>query len=348
MSNPTRSYTVEEMVSQFHKSGDKLIQAAAAVGCSASTMKRYLVEAGIDTSGKSVKQQPLPAITLPEFPDDDISVEEIRESMVKRFEKRSAHHKAKEWFRIKVNIDGPIGLTFWGDPHVDDDGCNWPLLNHHCELHAKNPALFSVNIGDTINNWSGRLARLFADQETSNKTARKLARWYLTDSGVRWLAWLMGNHDLWTDFPEYLRAHNVNRVPMEDWQARFRLTFPKGREVKIWASHDFKGNSMWNSLHSLQKAAHTKSEAHIYAAGHTHNWAIHQEESASRDFTYWLIRSRGYKFIDHFAENLGHMPQSEGASITCIIRPEARSESGLIQAFADMDAANDYLKFLRR
>ena len=105
---------------------------------------------------------------------------------------------------------------------------------------------------------------------------------------------------------------------------------------------------MWNSMHGAQRAAKMQSEAHIYAAGHTHNWAIHQEESASKDFTYWLIRSRGYKFIDDYADKLGHFPQREGASITCIIDPESRSEAGFIQAFADMDAAVDYLNWARR
>lgn len=267
--------------------------------------------------------------------------------MAKRFEKRLTHRKAKEWFPIKVNIDGPIGVTFWGDPHVDDNGCNWPLLNHHCDLHHNAEGLFSVNIGDWINNWVGGLLRLHANQDTSQATAKKLAEWFLRDSGVNWITILFGNHDTWSDFPDWLRAKAKTAVPMEDWQARFRLVFRNGREAKIWAAHNFQGNSMWNSLHGPQKAAHTKSEAHIYAAGHTHNWAIHQEESASRDFTYWLIRSRGYKFLDDYGEKLGHFPQDEGASVTCIINPESKSESGFIQAFADMDAATDYLKWAR-
>jgi hypothetical protein len=222
------------------------------------------------------------------------------------------------------------------------------MLNRHCDIHRANNALFSVNIGDHINNWADRLMKLYANQDTSSKTAQKLAEWFLHDSGIRWLTILFGNHDLWTAFPEVLRAQNTAKVPMEDWQARFRLVFSNGREAKIWASHDFSGNSMWNSLHGPQKAAHTKAEADIYACGHTHNWAIHQEESASRNFTYWLIRSRGYKFLDSYAEELGHFSQEEGASITCVIDPESTSMAGYIQAFADMEHATDYLKWARK
>ena len=74
---------------------------------------------------------------------------------------------------------------------------------------------------------------------------------------------------------------------------------------------------------------------------------MHQEESASKQFVYWLARARGYKYIDHFGELLGHAPQQEGATITAIINPEAKSMSGLMQCYADLDEAVDYLKFLR-
>lgn len=348
MGSKALHYTSEQMLEAYRKADNNLTEASRILGCGSSTMKRYLSRLGIDTS-MAAKREPSSKepISLPEFPDDDLPVGEIIDMMKRRFDKRQSHQKAKNWYSIKVNMKGPVGVTFWGDPHVDDDGCDWTMLDHHCELHKATEGLFSVNIGDSLNNWSDRLARLYADQETSAKTARKLAKWFLCDSGVRWITWLMGNHDLWTLLPEVLRAQNVAKVPMEDWQAKFKLVFPNGRECRIWASHDFSGNSMWNSLHGHQKAAHTKEAADIYAAGHTHNWAIHQEESGSRDFTYWLIRSRGYKFIDDYATKLGHWPQEEGASITCVIDPDSKSRSGFIQAFADMDAATEYLKWAR-
>lgn len=345
----TAKYSDSEIVTAVEAAGGSIRAAAKALNCSQSTVRLRLSNASVAYGNEArIAEKESAPVTLPEFPDDDIPIAEIRSLMARRFEKRQANHKSKEWFPVKVNIDGPIGVTFWGDPHVDDDGCNWTLLNRHCDIHRANKALFSVNIGDTVNGWMNRLVHLYANQETSEKTARKLAEWFLTDAGIRWLCVLWGNHDLWSLFPEVMRAGNVAKVPMEDWQARFRLVFPNKREARVWAAHDFPGNSMWNSLQGPQKAAHTKSEAHIYACGHKHNWAMHQEESASRDFTYWLIRARGYKFIDSFGEKLGHMSQDEGASITCIFDPASKSEAGFIQSFADMDAASDYLGYLRK
>ena len=287
------------------------------------------------------------APVLPEFPEDDIPVEEIIESMCKRYEKRSAHVAAKKWFPVQIKSDIPIGVGFVGDPHVDDDGCNWPLLKQHIEIFKNTDGLYGVNIGDTTNNWVGRLMKKFADQETSQSTARKLAKWFLHDSGIEWLVWLLGNHDVWNDGAAVLTGMNTKRIPMEDWEAKFRLVFPNNRECRIWASHNFSGNSIWNSLHGPQRTAHTKAEANIYVCGHLHNWALHHEESATRDFTYWLARARGYKFIDEYATKLGHGSQDEGATIVSVIDPKATSEAGFVTCFADMEEGADFLTWKR-
>lgn len=345
-------------------SDDELMEAVRAVE-SCATQEEAARQLGI---GRSTIQNrimrakergliPKPHVELPDFGDDDISIERIIDHQAERFRKRYAHKQKQAWFPVRVNIEGPIGITWFGDPHVDDDGCNWPLLKEHIAILNKTPALFAGNIGDTTNNWVGRLRTLFANQEMSQSTAYKLARWFLLDSGVKWLVWLLGNHDLWNDGAEVFRQMGAQLIGMENeqwpdtkistWQARMALQFPDGNEHRIWAAHSFPGNSIWNSLHGLQRAAHTKAPAHVYVAGHTHNWAIHQEESASRDFTYWLVRARGYKYIDTYGENLGHFPQKEGAAVTTIHNPKSTSQAGQVQAFADLEAAADYLTWLR-
>lgn len=306
-------------------------EAAKALGINESSIRRW------ESRDEKVE--------LPEFPDDDLPIEEIIEGMSKRYKKREAYQQSLKWFPIKMR-EAPIGLVFVGDPHLDDDGCSWPLLSKHIEV-MKRPNTYAVNIGDTTNNWMGRLLGQFANQETSQKTARKLARWFMRDSGIRWLAWLLGNHDAWNDGSAILREMNVYHVPMVDWQAQFKLIF-KDWECRIWAAHDFPGNSMWNTLHASQKAAHMKDWAHIYVSGHKHNWALHQEESASKEFVYWLARTRGYKFIDSHAERMGHQSQQFGASIMAVINPMAAGDVTRVQCFADLEQGADYLDYLRK
>ncbi len=305
---------------------------------------------GPKTREKIEREEALgPSIELPEFADDDISTREIINIMKRRYSKRFDAKQQRTWFPVKVNVKGPVGLAFMGDPHVDDDGCNWPLLDEHCRLLRENADYcFAVNIGDTENNWIGRLISKYADQETSKKTAHALTKWLLLESGVNWLCWLMGNHDMWGELTTIMREMNIKKVPMEDWDARFRLTFPNKQECRVFAAHNFEGHSMWNTLHGPMRAARTKSVAHLYVCGHHHNWALHQEELASREFTAWAVRTRGYKFIDHYAEVHGHMPQREGATILAVIDPDASCPSQFVQCFADLEHGIDYLKFKRR
>jgi hypothetical protein len=358
---PTQPISIEEATRRVRILEECIAEGFAPPGSSSPGGRHGAIEEAalrINKSHKSIRiamnavkwraEEKRASVEMPEFPDDDIPIEEIIAHQEKQFRKKFDHHRAKKWFPIKVRMDGPIGLSFFGDPHIDDDGCNWPLLRRDCEIHRKTPALFGVNIGDTTNNWVGRLMRLFANQNMGQSRARKLAKWLLPESGVTWLAWLIGNHDAWNEGDAILRAMGGHLVPMEDWQAQFKLVFPNGRECRIWAAHDFPGHSQWNSLHGPQKAAHTKDWAHVYACGHKHNWAAHQEESASKEFVYWLLRARGYKFFDSHSEHLGHASQQEGAAITAVINPDASNMAGLVQAFADMEAAADYLTFLRK
>jgi hypothetical protein len=71
------------------------------------------------------------------------------------------------------------------------------------------------------------------------------------------------------------------------------------------------------------------------------------EENAHREFVYWLVRSRGYKYIDEFAERLGHASQQHGATICAVIDPTAESEVRFVQCFADLAEAADYLSWKR-
>lgn len=144
-------------------------------------------------------------IEFPEFPDhDDVPIEKLIELATERFMKRQASYKAHTWFPIKVNAELPIGIMWFGDPHLDDNGCNWPLVRTCAELCQKTEGMYGGNVGDTTNNWQGRLVRLYANQDSSVKTARRYAEWFMLDSGIVWLIWILGNHDCVTDDTELL------------------------------------------------------------------------------------------------------------------------------------------------
>ena len=322
-------------------------EAARAVGITVETYKSQLRIAkarGLyDSSGSLVEED---QVIFPELPSSELPPEKLIEQACRRFEAHQTARDTRRWMEIKLKSNKPVGICFVGDPHLDNNGCNWPLLNRDVGILKNTPGMHAVNIGDLTDNWVGRLIRLYADQEMSKKQAWKMAKWFMRDAGISWLCHILGNHDAWHDGPYLIKAGAQPMVPVEDWQSRFQVVFPNDERVRIHVAHDFPGSSIWNKMHGAQKAAMLLEQADIYACGHKHEWAINESENANRNFVYHLIRARGYKFIDNYADQLGYASQKFGASITAIIDP---TQEGVrrIRCFPDLEEASEFLNYKR-
>lgn len=287
------------------------------------------------------------AICLPMFPPGQASAPAIIRKLAAEARTKKDRLTAEKWFPIRMRTPEPIGILWFGDPHLGTS-TNWDRLESDVALCASSPGLYGANIGDTTNNWTGRLTRLYADEDISRKTERKLAKWFLAEAGITWLAWIMGNHDEWEHGADILRLMDVhNRVPMLDWSARFEIQFPKAPSVRVHASHDFPGHSMWNITHGPARAPRFNgSDADLYVCGHRHDWGIQQFEIAERGKTPLAIRVRGYKTADPYARRHGFQEAEHGASILTIIDPNA-APAGRVTAFVDVQQGARVLKALR-
>lgn len=327
-----------DAVAQYGSIGD----AARALGKDHKTIRELVRRAG----AKSAPSVSRTEIEFPDLPSSELPANELIDQACRRFAAHEAARDARRWMEIKIKSNLPIGLAFVGDPHIDNNGCNWPLLREHIRILEDTPGMTAINIGDLTDNWVGRLVRLYADQEMSKKAAWKLAKYFLRDTKIKWLAHILGNHDAWNDGPYLIKAGAQPMVPVEDWQSRFQIVFPNGERVRIHAAHDFPGSSIWNKMHGPQKAAMMLEQADIYACGHKHEWACNEGENANRNFVYWLIRARGYKFIDSYADQLGYSSQRHGATITAVIDP-ANSGTKRIRCFPDLGEAAEFLTWKR-
>jgi hypothetical protein len=198
---------------------------------------------GINVPGSTY--QHTPNVVRDEFeftplPNDDVPIEELIEQRKRKFAHKREHEEASKLIPIRIKIAGPIGLLHFGDPHVDDDGCDIEAIERHTALVNATEGLFACNVGDTTNNWVGRLARLYGDQATSAAQAWRLAEWFV--NRCRWLYMIGGNHDLWSGSGDPLRwiAKHQNSL-YKSSEARIALRFPNGAEVRVNARHDHTG-----------------------------------------------------------------------------------------------------------
>lgn len=349
---------INRYVAAGHASLQSAVNAAAAeLGMSHISLRTSL--AGIKRAhgiepvaptrpGWSAKPAPAPGLTFPAFPSDEIPTEHILDHLARQYEQQNIAAKAKKWFTVGVNETLPIAINWFGDPHIGSPGCNIPLLRRDVQIVRDTPGMYGANVGDTTDNWGGRLLRLYAENDVSKKTERQLAKWFLQESGVPWAIWLHGNHDgMSPEFVVYMEAIGGKVVPMIEWRAQFKVAFPNGAEVRFDAAHDHKGHSLWNELHGQERAAYFEEDADIFVAGHRHNWAMKTKELIDGRIVN-LVRCRGYKFLDSFAHRWQFPQQQQGASMVTILDPITDSPTERVRVFADTRAAADYLTYLRR
>lgn len=288
--------------------------------------------------------------TVPELPSGELTIDELLASRRKVFQRKDEGAKARKLIPVKVNLDGPIGILHFGDPHIDDDGCDFPRLEADVALVNKTDGLFAGNVGDLHNNWIGRLARLYAQQSTTAKQAWMLVEWFV--QSVSWLYIVKGNHDLWSgagDPLDFIKRY-ADVGLMEAHGARMELTFPNDKRIRINARHDFSGHSMWNPNHGPVKAIKAGWRDHILTCGHRHETGFGPPlKDPSSGLISWPLRCAGYKKHDRYADELGLPDQTISPSILTIIDPRYEDDDPrLITPFLSADEGADYLKYLRK
>jgi hypothetical protein len=287
---------------------------------SARTIKRVIER---DAAGES-------DFVIDSLPSDLPSFDELLAERVKKYDAKAAHYEATRTFNVYCKIKGPIGIGFFGDWHVDDDGTDLDLLVKHAELFdGRNKGLYGAFIGDARNNWQGRLARLWADQSTSAAESRVLLTGIV--KMVNWLLFLKGNHDVWSGHDDLLdwllQGHAVVTRP---WRAIFHLKFPNGRVVRIYASHDFKGRSMWNNAYGPARKAQLHGDADIYICGHLHTSGYQHGYRPNGDMWH-AVRIDSYKRIDDYVEELDIEPTNGYACPVALVDPDADKSENFIR-----------------
>lgn len=321
-------------------------KAADSLGIGRSTFQNRVKKARAwqDSGGKV--QKPFTAALIPA---DDLSTPELIAHLKKRFERKRAHEETKKLLDVKVAIDGPIGITHFGDPHVDDDGTDIGLIERHISVVNKTEGMFGANLGDLQNNWIGRLARLWAEQGTSAKQAWQLTEWLV--KSVHWLYLVGGNHDAWSGAGDPLKWLTAQAgITFEYSGVRLNLRFPNGKLVRINARHDFSGHSMWNPAHGPMKAVQGGWRDHILTCGHKHTSFVGGPlKDPATGILSWAIRCAGYKIFDRYADEKGLPDQNAFPACVTIIDPRFDDDdTRLITVIPDVFEGAEFLKWKRR
>jgi len=272
-----------------------------------------------------------PPFWVDELPDGDLSAEELVDRGVKRWERKQAAHNARKLININLSkkFDGVFGVAIVGDPHLDDDGCNWKAITEDNKAMIDS-SMVAINIGDLTNNWIGRLMAKYADQETTRQQAIKLIEWYLGNSGVYWAGVVGGNHDFWGHEHGNVLDFIMRTKPgvFENHGFRLNMICPNGRTVKL-------------------KAARFGSDD-IYAAGHKHVSGYQIVKDHETGKISHAVRVAGYKELDEYSLQKGFRNHKIWESMCFIIDPSQDESLRFIKPVFNLQEASEEILWKRK
>lgn len=282
-----------------------------------------------------------------EFPlSPDIDPKDLWEERKRKYSLKNGYEKSRKAININIKIDGPIGILFFGDPHLDDDGTDLEHLERDAKLVQSTEGLFGVNGGDNTNNWVGRLARLYGDQSTSAKEAIILAEHFI--KMVDWLYMIGGNHDDWSGPGDPIRwIMRQTGTLYESREVRAILNFPNGSQVSINSKHDFPGNSQWNPAHGVMKEAQIGLRDDIIISFHKHSSGYGLIKNPINGNLCHAIQVASYKKYDRYARERAFKDQHISPSVLCVIDPYSKDPTSRIIVFKNAEAGAKYLTLIR-
>jgi hypothetical protein len=286
-----------------------------------------------------------PAVEFPGIPSPHPSYEELKHRAKTDFMRLRDNREASRLINVKVKIDGPYGIMPLGDPHIDNPGTDWPDLDRCVNIIKTTEGMFGTNIGDSTDNWVGRLTRLYAESNMSRSRALVMLEGFLAE--IRWLFVDRGNHDVWSGADDLVGWFSRGLGVHYKWEgSRVQLTSPNGASIIINSRHDFPGRSQFHPTHGPLKAATMDGYGDdIYTAGHIHHGGYMLRVGPTGKKSH-ILRLSSFKVYDGHKDQHGWLDGHLPAAVF-IVDP-SQPENRRVKFFDVPEDGADYLKYLRK
>lgn len=292
---------------------------------------------------------------MPEADLRDPNTPTASEYQSARLRKIAAYQNKKrkgDWRKpVLTNIPArPFRLKVFGDPHLDDDGCNFELFERHwLEMNATS-GVYGVCVGDWFNNWLRALGHLWKDTTTPPSDAWLCLEHLMEERGDALIAACSGNHDDWTQGPA---------DPVDLLMKKYGVIYRKGAvrvalgfnglpPMFLAIRHKWKGHSMYSAAHGILRSGIFGWRDHVMIGGH-----IHQDEprllSFPDGFRAHVCQVSAFKEFDDFADTHGFMGPKISPVWDLVIDPrKADTDPDKVKVFWNSDDAAGFLAYLRQ
>jgi hypothetical protein len=231
------------------------------------------------------------------------------------------------------------------DQHAGSTGTDYARIDQDVQTIVSAPGMYAVQVGDITDNFIiGKLKAIRFGAEFSIGQEWVLAKRVLKMIAPKLLVSISGNHDLWTyalTGIDYLEEVHKQLNP-DILYAKFDLPFilsVGGNEFRVRVRHSWKGSSVYNDTHGIERAAKFDQgrEFDVGVGAHTHASGLYRQfNNGGR--TGHAILCGSYKRFDGFADRHGFSKSNESAAVAMVF-----SEGGA-WGTNDLEIAADYMR----
>ena len=253
-------------------------------------------------------------------------------------------------YLVSMGPQRPFLLTILGDPHLDNPGTDLALWERWAAALDRTQDSYGVCIGDWLDNWLRVLGWLYGESTTTQEEAWSLFEGYAQQMAPHLLGSVGGNHDAWEGgdalIEKTFREHGVRHRPHG---LRLALMF-EGREEPIFVGlrHKFRGQSQWNPVHAISKAAQLGYRDHVLAAGHIHQSGDARVVCPDTGRITFCAQIGAFKLLDSYADREGFINRHHSPAVSLLIDPRRDDDDPeLVHPYYCPEAAASALRAIR-
>lgn len=248
-----------------------------------------------------------------------------------------------DWRKANVinRITSPVFiLGMFGDPHLDNPGCDLDLFEEELERLDPSQNVYGICIGDVFDNWVRALAH--AGQQSTDP----YAAWIVYEDMMArhpFLALILGNHDLWNTgtASALVEACRGWGVICRRSGGRFIFNTGAGEPISVAARHIWQGNSIYSEAHPLKRAAMTGiTDDDVLVGGHFHKGEVREHVRPHDGRVSKLVMLDTFKVYDDYANDRGFLSAKRHPVVwlVCDTR-EPKTSQRRVLTFYDFDDA---------
>lgn len=279
----------------------------------------------------------------------DFAIDEdaIYRRMVEAYAQAAALDDKRNHQRI-LFPKGPVGIAEVADLHFGSEGVDYQRVFDEGKMIAETPALYLGFNGDAVDNFI--LAKM---QSARFESVVKIPdEWVLFKRYLRLVApklvfAVSGNHDHWFHFLtgiDYFKDVLERFAPCAIYDAfdtRFSLQVGQA-QFPCRARHKWRGNSIYNPTHAIERAFLFDQDFTIGFGAHTHASGLcRQMNCAGR--TGMALLAGSYKRLDPYAREKGFAKPNGSTAVTVLV-----DEGGSMVGYDRLEKACEELRLHHR